>query len=83
MRIMARLKRAGRFYLNDYLLMIGYIASAIYIGTAIAVLSLGVAAHHVVEVLELVPNRWVTASQVSLLTQFYNYLCFIWRIYLI
>jgi hypothetical protein len=65
LRIFVRLKRVGRFYLNDYLLFVGAVLTLATTGITIGVVCQGIAGHHLIEVLTLVPERWPLAMQVS------------------
>lgn len=69
-RFYIRLFRSHRFFLNDYFLLLGFITTTAYCICAMLALTQGVAEHHLLEVLELAPNRLITAGQVSLLIIF-------------
>jgi len=67
-RVAVRLSRVGRFYLNDYLLVLGSLLASAQAICAIGVQRQGLIGHHIIEVLVLVPERFPVAVKVSLLT---------------
>jgi len=70
LRIGIRLKRNGKLFLNDYFLIVGAVFA---VGESICTLVIfchGVMGQHIIEVFELVPERWAPVMKFVLSAQF-------------
>ncbi|KAJ8070669.1 hypothetical protein OCU04_001040 [Sclerotinia nivalis] len=70
MRVYVRLTRAGRFYLNDYFFFIGATMATAFTVCSMIIFAQGVGGHHVLEVVELVPERLITSMKLLIAAEF-------------
>ncbi|KAF5877911.1 putative integral membrane protein [Botrytis fragariae] len=70
MRVYVRLTRAGRFFLNDYFLLVGASMATVFTVCTIINFFQGVAGHHLLEVFELVPERLTLSTKLTMVSEF-------------